>query len=197
VYGDVINFSGTSEAYYHVKEFHPYDFISRNSIHQPSVFFRRKIVLEMGGLDESLHYCMDYDLWMKFFWRYPTFKINTPLSKFRIHPNSKTSSNPKELYLEYRKIISRFMNSLSQEDIIQALIQWGIYTNPDNWKYSVAPLNCSVNKLIKIYLHECAVQEYSWGNIKQANRLFMHSLYEPALSTNLLFLLKNNLRIKK
>jgi glycosyltransferase involved in cell wall biosynthesis len=32
---------------------------------QPTVFIRRKVLEEVGFLDESLRYCMDYDLWFR------------------------------------------------------------------------------------------------------------------------------------
>lgn len=33
---------------------------------QPSVFFRKSAYLRIGGIDPSLHFCMDYDLWTRF-----------------------------------------------------------------------------------------------------------------------------------
>ena len=32
---------------------------------QPTVFLRRELVERVGYLDESLRYCMDYDLWIR------------------------------------------------------------------------------------------------------------------------------------
>jgi len=36
-----------------------------NFIVQPAAFIRRRAFEQAGGLDESLHYAMDYDLWLK------------------------------------------------------------------------------------------------------------------------------------
>ncbi len=34
---------------------------------QPSLMFRRQLFLDVGGVDESLHYTMDYELWIRMF----------------------------------------------------------------------------------------------------------------------------------
>jgi glycosyltransferase involved in cell wall biosynthesis len=34
---------------------------------QPCLVFRRSLFLDVGGLDESLHYAMDYELWLRMF----------------------------------------------------------------------------------------------------------------------------------
>ena len=34
---------------------------------QPAVFFKRELFLAVGGLDPSLHWAMDYDLWFRLF----------------------------------------------------------------------------------------------------------------------------------
>ena len=41
---------------------HPASFVL-----QPSVLFRRRLFLDVGGLDEALHYTMDYELWIRMF----------------------------------------------------------------------------------------------------------------------------------
>jgi len=43
------------------------DMLSRNiTIPQETAFFRREVFEGTGGLDENLHFSMDYDLWCKF-----------------------------------------------------------------------------------------------------------------------------------
>ena len=39
--------------------------VHHSLVMQPSVFFRRALFVEVGGLDEQLHWAMDYDLWLR------------------------------------------------------------------------------------------------------------------------------------
>jgi glycosyltransferase involved in cell wall biosynthesis len=44
-----------------------------------AVMIRRRLFEEMGGFDESLPACEDYDLWLRIGCRYPVYLIDTPL----------------------------------------------------------------------------------------------------------------------
>jgi glycosyltransferase involved in cell wall biosynthesis len=61
-----------------------------NFICQPAAFFRRDIFEEVGGLDESLHFAMDYDLWIRIGRRFPCRYLPRLLSTYRLHETSKT-----------------------------------------------------------------------------------------------------------
>lgn len=61
--------------------------------YQPEVFFSRCILQKVGLLDESLHYTMDYDLWMRFAAAGATLKVSDwPHAFFRKHAAQKTSA---------------------------------------------------------------------------------------------------------
>jgi len=59
-------------------------------IPQPSVFFCRNLLHEIGFLNESLHYAMDWDFWLRISEKYSLVYINKPLANFRIHGKQKT-----------------------------------------------------------------------------------------------------------
>jgi len=60
-----------------------------NTICQPAAFFRRSAVNRLGGVDENLHFCMDYDLWIRIAQQYPIGHIRNILADARLHPDCK------------------------------------------------------------------------------------------------------------
>ena len=62
-------------------------------IAQPSTFFRASAYQKNGNFNESLHYCFDYDFWLRAYLNGAKFATtNQTLSQFRIHDNSKTNT---------------------------------------------------------------------------------------------------------
>jgi glycosyltransferase involved in cell wall biosynthesis len=72
----------------------PADMIERllvqNFIAIPAPVFSRQAALDVGGLDESLWYTADWDLWLKLAATGPTHYITKPLTAFRVHGESQT-----------------------------------------------------------------------------------------------------------
>ncbi len=64
-----------------------------NFICQPSTFFRREPFNEVGGLNESLRFALDYDLWIRITRRFPCRHLPQVLSRYRLHDTSKTVSD--------------------------------------------------------------------------------------------------------
>ena len=62
VQGQVINFSPKGEVIIRAEKIDDVDMIKRVAFHQPGVFWKREIMETTGYIDESLYYCMDYDL---------------------------------------------------------------------------------------------------------------------------------------
>ena len=64
----------------------------KNTLHQPSVFWRRLLSEKAGQFDEQLHYCMDWEMWLRFLFIGAKFKIiDQTLATFRRHGNQKTN----------------------------------------------------------------------------------------------------------
>ncbi|NIO17461.1 MAG: glycosyltransferase [Deltaproteobacteria bacterium] len=72
-----------------------------STLAQPSSLVRREILDLAGGLDESLSYCMDYDLWIRLLTISRCVNLgDTILSGYRLHPESKTVGSYRKMALE-------------------------------------------------------------------------------------------------
>lgn len=175
VYGDVINFLENGKGLYVDNQFELQDFFSRISIHQPSVFWRREILQNSALLDEELFYCMDYDLWMKLFLNFKSLKIKKVFSRFREHSDSKTHTRPLDLYTEYQCLVSRFFNSLPGSQWKEKLSKSGIQYEQSSKTYQLknSYSDETVESLFEIFLHKCLDIEYTKGNFRKVNGLFL------------------------
>ncbi|HWB99973.1 MAG TPA: glycosyltransferase family 2 protein [Bryobacteraceae bacterium] len=74
---------------------------------QQTVFFRRRVVEEVGYLDESLHYGMDWDLLIRIGKRHPLVYIPEYLGCLREYETAKTFSGGAARVRELRAILQR------------------------------------------------------------------------------------------
>jgi glycosyltransferase involved in cell wall biosynthesis len=82
--------AGTVIAKYRTEE---YDFNKLawfNFICQPSTFFRGEAFEAVDGLDKTLQFAMDYDLWIRLGQQFPCRYLPEYLSTYRLHETSKT-----------------------------------------------------------------------------------------------------------
>jgi glycosyltransferase involved in cell wall biosynthesis len=153
--------------------FNPIDFSSRISVHQPSTFWRMELMNKIGSVDESLHYCMDYDLWAKMLFTNKSGMLNEVLANFRRYPESKTSHYEK-VFFDYRKVISRLIFSLNKE-LYEKLKPLQLAYNDEKVDYNFPPENIAqlpVADMYYRYILTCGEQEYILNNRKQANKYF-------------------------
>ena len=59
-------------------------------IFQPAAFMRRSVIEAVGFLNESLSYCMDYDLWIRVSQKYDVGYFPEYLAQVRLHEGCKT-----------------------------------------------------------------------------------------------------------
>ena len=81
--------------------------LRENFIDQPSTFWRRSLFETVGPIDESLHYTMDYDLWLRFARHADPLYVDHPLARFRLHPGSKTGAVNRGQFDEQFAVASR------------------------------------------------------------------------------------------
>jgi glycosyltransferase involved in cell wall biosynthesis len=78
--------------------------LRENFISQPAVFFRKDLFDRAGGLDISLRYAMDYDLWLRFSALGDPGFIDRELSAFRRHGASKSETGTRDQFLEQYRV---------------------------------------------------------------------------------------------
>lgn len=109
---------------------HPSAFVSHNevvkiwkmyTIPQPAVFFHRKVYEQCGGLDESLYFGLDYDLFLRYTGSFNIYCVNRHWATYRLHSSSKTMEISQGELLEKSLKISRRY--------------WGPRSTLSYWKY--------------------------------------------------------------
>ena len=61
-----------------------------NGVYSPAVFFTREAFEAVGGVDESLHLAMDYDLWLRIGSRFGARHVDAIWAVQRIHDEAKS-----------------------------------------------------------------------------------------------------------
>lgn len=84
--------------------------LRENFIPQMGVFWRREFGESVGLLDETLHYTMDYDMWLRMGRQSTPLILNQTISQFRIHDTSKTAAATRQQFCEQYRVASRYFN---------------------------------------------------------------------------------------
>lgn len=91
-----------------------------NTICQPATFWRRSVHEQIGYLDESLRYTMDYDWWLRLLKLQPPVVSTDIFTAFRIHQASKGGSQFDQQFAEDYETLRRHYRS----PLIRALHRW-------------------------------------------------------------------------
>ncbi|MBA7541074.1 hypothetical protein ES705_33381 [subsurface metagenome] len=78
-------------------------------IRQVATFFDRKLFDELGGVDESLEYSMDFDLLLRFTYLHRPLIVNEYLAAYRRHETTKFNSNLVTGYQEADRVRMRYL----------------------------------------------------------------------------------------
>ena len=78
--------------------------IANNFIPQPSTFWSREAFKKVGLFNQDLKYTMDYDYWLRMSKLFKPTIITKVLSKFRLHHDSKSSTERKSMLKEAQKV---------------------------------------------------------------------------------------------
>ena len=91
------------------------DWFLDNPIPQQSSFFARRFLDEVGGFRTDLHYCFDYEYWMRLRFKagVKPVGIRQCMSAFRLHDASKTTTVWPKFEDEFRTIRGEYQQYLS------------------------------------------------------------------------------------
>ncbi len=99
VYGDFVFTDAQGRV---VRRRHVFDHMSfetllcHDYLGQPAVFFRRSLLEAVGPIDESLDFCMDWDLFLRMWPRCHSLHLRRVLATYRLHLAAKSNAEDSE-----------------------------------------------------------------------------------------------------
>jgi len=125
IYGDCayINRHGAHLGAYPVTSFNFSQLVLNaiNYIPQPATFIRRRVFESVGFLDESLHYAMDFDYWLRSGSRHKIAYIPVKLAQLRLHRTAKSIKNLENFSEELIGIYAKLFNNANLPDSIKKI----------------------------------------------------------------------------
>lgn len=112
--GNLIVFGNETTMYSHPKCFQKLSELiciwEKWSTPQPAVFLSSSACREVNGLNASLRYAMDYDLYLRIaqLTSFTVYDVSASIARFRLHPLSKTSSQAVAFKREILQVFDRF-----------------------------------------------------------------------------------------
>ena len=96
-------------------------------LHQPAVFFTKRITDKVGYLDETLHYAMDFDLWIRILKASTMCCLSEVLANGELWENCKSMKYSDRFGEDTRKVCRKYdKNLLSKRSVSMffAKFQW-------------------------------------------------------------------------
>ena len=121
---------------------------------QPSSFWKRSTVMEAGGIDESLNYAMDHELYGRLAYHgYRPVLLKEALACFRKHENQKTTKFPVAFWEEELTIANNWvrMTNGTEKQALEKYASW-LQRKIKNYPYlsSYKSLLSWFKKIVKI-----------------------------------------------
>lgn len=95
-------------------------------IPQPSTFLRKKIIEDIGLLDESLHLCMDYKWYLEINKKYKFCYLDKILSSTRYHKDCKTAKFEQQNYKVALRVSKKYRNELGIKSRISYFFNYNL-----------------------------------------------------------------------
>jgi glycosyltransferase involved in cell wall biosynthesis len=96
---------------------------NRCYISQPALFFRRRVIEKSGLLNENLHYCLDYEYWLRLAQGGAKFAyLPQILAGSRLYPETKTLSAPKKAQQEALTMLTQRLGYVPEDWLLNDAI---------------------------------------------------------------------------
>jgi GT2 family glycosyltransferase len=92
-----------------------------NMVPQPTVFLRRKVLEEVGPLDTSLHFSMDFDFWIRIALKFKIAYIPQYLANFRLCAGTKSKNEGHKFALDQMDVLDKVFSSPELPEELRAL----------------------------------------------------------------------------
>ena len=114
IYGDIQTIDSESKALKEIRSHPRFDLAKLFGwmrCPQPACFWRRAALIEIGSLNESMHFVFDLEFWIRIGLKYETAHIDVTLANLRLHENTKTSTKNIDFDIETLEMYSRLCES--------------------------------------------------------------------------------------
>lgn len=123
---------------------------------QPTVFMKKNSLFDVGLLDTSLNWCMDWDLWIRFAKRYRILYVPVLFAKLRVYRSTKTYSGGFGRFKEIMHVMRKHGNKryplgffVYGQDTLENIIKERLPKLYDFLlKYPLLGLRCLIGKKI-------------------------------------------------
>lgn len=89
-------------------------------IPQTSMFFRRVVIDDVGGVDEKLHYVLDWEFTLRIALTHQTVRIGEVWGNFRLAEGTKSVAQPEKFWPETARVLEKLDNAVDQVELKDA-----------------------------------------------------------------------------
>lgn len=96
----------------------------RNTVHphQPSIFFSRQLIDDIGDFDTKLNFSIDYEYWLRCRLKYRFFYVHQVLSCVRVRADAKSSVAVPQQHQSHHQVSLPYLKLLSLHERISHMI---------------------------------------------------------------------------
>ncbi|MBC7887151.1 MAG: glycosyltransferase [Ferruginibacter sp.] len=154
-------------------------------INQQAMFYRLSAVRKSGGVNNSLQYIMDLELWFRYLCREGQDKIaltDKLLAHFRIHATSKTAAHEQRFRIEEKATWQYMLTAMGIHEAWCSFFKTGqLYLPVKSWTFEAVDPGRLTAELAQRYLYPV----FRSGNKKLSRRAYYSLLKSGRLSFNL------------